>query len=74
MNRIRPKQPRQRLDLISYQHLCRRVIERDRWRCQSCCAMEQLQVHHKQFRSRSGNDSEENLITLCKRCHEFEHR
>jgi 5-methylcytosine-specific restriction endonuclease McrA len=28
-----------------------------------------LEVHHKQFRSRSGYDSEENLITLCVSCH-----
>jgi 5-methylcytosine-specific restriction endonuclease McrA len=26
-------------------------------------------VHHKQFRSHSGKDLEENLITLCTACH-----
>jgi len=35
--------------------------------------MQQLQVHHKEFRSHSGNDSEENLITLCVRCHGLVH-
>lgn len=64
MNRIRPKRPRLRLNPDAYQQLCRRVLKRDRWRCQCCGAMEQFQVHHKQFRSHSGNDSEENLITL----------
>jgi hypothetical protein len=36
---------------------------------QSCGAMSNLEVHHKQFRSHSGHDSEENLITLCVGCH-----
>jgi 5-methylcytosine-specific restriction endonuclease McrA len=35
--------------------------------------MQQLQVHHRQFRSHSGNDSEENLITLCDHCHRLVH-
>ncbi len=74
MNRIRPKRPRLRLDSDAYQQLCKRILERDDWRCQNCGAMLHLQVHHQQFRSHSGDDSEENLITLCERCHEFEHR
>ena len=32
-----------------------------------------LEVHHKEFRSRSGTDTEENLITLCHGCHATEH-
>ncbi len=32
-------------------------------------AMSNLEVHHQQFRSRSGQDSEENLIALCSACH-----
>lgn len=27
--------------------------------------MSNLEVHYKEFRSQSGDDSEENLITLC---------
>ncbi|MBZ5612979.1 MAG: HNH endonuclease [Acidobacteriia bacterium] len=30
--------------------------------------------HHREFRSHSGHDSEENLITLCTRCHADIHR
>jgi 5-methylcytosine-specific restriction endonuclease McrA len=73
MNPIRPKQPRLRLDAEAYQKLCREILERDGWRCQGCGATQRLQVHHKQFRSHSGDDSEENLITLCDRCHELTH-
>jgi 5-methylcytosine-specific restriction endonuclease McrA len=43
------------------------------WRCQSCGTMSNLEVHHKQFRSHSGEDSEENLITLCTGCHSDMH-
>jgi 5-methylcytosine-specific restriction protein A len=33
-----------------------------------------LEVHHKDFRSKGGDDSEENLITLCAKCHSQVHR
>jgi predicted HNH restriction endonuclease len=33
-----------------------------------------LEVHHKEFRNHSGDDSEENLITLCTPCHDTVHR
>ena|SRR5208282_6358955 len=39
------------------------------WRCQFCGRMSDLEVHHREFRSHSGADSEENLITLCSECH-----
>jgi 5-methylcytosine-specific restriction endonuclease McrA len=74
MTDIAPKRPRLRLDRDAYEQLCRQVLKRDAWRCQSCGAIENLQVHHKQYRSRSGDDSEENLITLCNGCHELTHR
>jgi hypothetical protein len=32
-----------------------------------------LEVHHQEFRSHSGHDSEENLITLCSTCHASAH-
>jgi len=73
MNPIRPKRPRLRLDADAYQQLCRQILERDGWRCQGCGTMQQLQVHHKEFRSHSGADSEENLIALCDDCHRLVH-
>jgi len=73
MKRTRPKPRRVRLDAKSYKKLCLEVLRRDGWRCQSCGRREGLQVHHKQFRSHSGDDSEENLITLCATCHSSLH-
>jgi 5-methylcytosine-specific restriction endonuclease McrA len=66
--------PRLRLDLVSYEILRQQVLHRDGWRCQWCGAMSNLEVHHKEFRSHTGDDSEENLITLCTACHHKIHR
>jgi 5-methylcytosine-specific restriction endonuclease McrA len=74
MNRIQPKQPRLRLDSTIYDKLRQQVLQRDGWRCQGCGTRSNLEVHHKEFRSRGGDDSEENLITLCAGCHSLTHR
>jgi 5-methylcytosine-specific restriction endonuclease McrA len=70
---IRPKLPRSRLDPVSYENLRQQILRRDGWRCQLCGTMSNLEVHHKQFRSHSGHDCEENLITLCTACHAQTH-
>jgi predicted HNH restriction endonuclease len=36
--------------------------------------MVNLEVHHKQHRSQTGDDSEQNLVTLCSACHANVHR
>ena len=74
MNRIRPKQPRLRLDPQTYKQLRNEVLRRDGWQCQVCGSRQNLQVHHKQLRSQQGSDDDLNLITLCARCHEGLHQ
>ena len=74
MKKIPTKNPRIRLDANNYRNLHRQVLERDNWRCQTCCSMQHLQVHHLKFRSQSGGDEEQNLITLCAECHARVHR
>ncbi len=74
MNAILLKTPRLRLDSESYRELHRLVLQRDGWRCQFCSSMQNLQVHHLKYRSQSGGDEEQNLITLCAECHEQMHR
>jgi ATP-dependent DNA helicase RecQ len=69
MTSVRPKPSRLRLDSGQYDTLRNQVLLRDGWRCQSCGTMSNLEVHHKEFRAHSGDDSDENLITLCSRCH-----
>jgi len=73
MRNTPPERPRLRLHPEEYRELYRQVLERDSWRCQVCGARKNLQVHHLEFRSRSGNDSEDNLITLCVKCHRRTH-
>ena len=74
MNGIRPRAARLQLDAPLYESLRQQVLGRDGWRCQVCGAMSNLEVHHKEFRSHSGDDSEENLITICVACHSALHR
>jgi 5-methylcytosine-specific restriction endonuclease McrA len=74
VNAIGPKPVPLRLDPASYEVLRQQVLRRDGWRCQACGTMSNLEVHHKQFRSHSGHDTEENLITLCNDCHGSIHK
>jgi 5-methylcytosine-specific restriction endonuclease McrA len=74
VNWPRPKQPRLGLDSEQYEQLRNEVLRRDGWKCQLCGTRSGLEVHHKEFRSHSGGDSEENLISLCSSCHNAVHR
>ena len=74
MNQVRAKRAPLRLEPDVYEQLRNQILGRDGWRCQSCGSMSNLEVHHKDFRSHSGADSEENLITLCNGCHTKIHR
>jgi ATP-dependent DNA helicase RecQ len=74
MSSMGPKPDRSRLDALAYNDLRQQVLRRDGWRCQSCGRISNLEVHHKQFRSRSGHDTEGNLITLCWACHTYAHK
>jgi 5-methylcytosine-specific restriction endonuclease McrA len=73
VTRIYPKRIQLRLDPELYEQLRNQVLRRDGWRCQSCGTMSNLEVHHQEFRSHSGDDSEQNLITLCSACHATVH-
>ena len=68
-----PKQVPIRLLGLEYEELRERVLRRDGWRCQFCGSMKNLEIHHQQFRSHSGGDTEDNLITLCTSCHSMMH-
>ena len=50
------------------------ILHRDNYTCQ-CCGKKncRLEVHHIKFRRDGGTDDEENLITLCKECHDGVH-
>ena len=73
MARLRQKRPRLKLGQEDYHALWERVLARDGWKCQSCGSLKNLQVHHLASRSKLGDDSLNNLITLCAGCHEQQH-
>jgi 5-methylcytosine-specific restriction endonuclease McrA len=73
MSNVRSKSGRIKLLPDRYRELRRQILERDNWQCQLCGARMSLEVHHRQFRSQLGDDSEYNLITLCHTCHARAH-
>ena len=62
MNSIGPKSVPLKLGAVAYERLRQKVLRRDGWRCQSCGAMSNLEVHHRQFRSHSGMISKKTLL------------
>lgn len=51
------------------------VIERDRGKCQNCCASvgQSGDVHHVVPRGKGGSDRLSNLVLLCRECHDAVH-
>ena len=41
--------------------------------CEICGAVS-VDIHHKIYRSQGGTDEPENLVALCRSCHEAAHR
>jgi 5-methylcytosine-specific restriction endonuclease McrA len=72
-DQVCPTETTRRLDPELYEQLRNHVLRRDGWRGQACGARSNLEVQHKQFRSRAGGDSDQNLITVCSACHATVH-
>lgn len=49
------------------------IYKRDGYRCVVCDSTDGLQIHHFIPRGIGGQTHEENLVTLCWRCHGFAH-
>jgi 5-methylcytosine-specific restriction endonuclease McrA len=82
-SRIEARRDRKAAKDTEWRAVCRLVDARDKGRCRVCgyrCdpdAMDLLRRahrHHITYRSAGGPDSTQNLILLCPRCHELEHR
>ena len=52
----------------------RRALDRDGWRCRKCGKAGILEVHHVKPLDDGGDDSLDNLVTLCRGCHIDHHR
>jgi 5-methylcytosine-specific restriction endonuclease McrA len=46
--------------------------EQDIIPCEKCGAVA-VDIHHKKFKSQGGTDDVENLIALCRKCHDRAH-
>ena len=58
------------VDAATWSHLIRWVFNADEWTCAGCQREGiALQAHHILPRSQGGKDHEQNLISLCPRCH-----
>ncbi len=50
-----------------------KVYVRDEWKCRFCKSRENLTPHHLIHKSQGGEDSLDNLVTLCFNCHRLIH-
>ena len=67
----------------NWYEIIKEVLERDQYKCQNelivaakltkCHSKKDVQVHHILPLSRGGKSEKNNLITLCKDCHESRH-
>jgi 5-methylcytosine-specific restriction endonuclease McrA len=55
-----------------------RILKRDNFTCQKCGVKINLQVHHVHYRhklfSGYGSNIDEDLLTLCRKCHAKQHK
>lgn len=62
--------------LYDFENVKSYVLYRDYYTCQHCKGKskdKRLEVHHIIYRSNNGSNTQENLITLCKTCHDKLH-
>ena len=64
-----PKPKRIKLSNGAYRRLAEQVLKRDGNACQYCGCWTKSPPHHIKYRSQGGNDSLENLVTLCWKHH-----
>lgn len=50
------------------------ILERDNYKCVECGSIHMLNVHHIKERCQGGDNSKENLETLCYECHMEKHK
>lgn len=51
----------------------RKVLERDGYRCRGCGRAGPLQIHHRTALEDGGSEEPDNLVALCRDCHQLEH-
>jgi len=54
---------------INWNRLRHYIFHRDGYRCQICGRKSDLVCHHIKYLAHGGSSSPDNLITICKYCH-----
>ena len=67
------KVKRVKLGIRACRRITKRGLRRDDWRSQKCGSPENLQIDHQIKRNEQGDDSLQNLETLCAHCHMEKH-
>jgi len=57
----------------NWEELKEATKKRDRYSCVKCGSQIHLHVHHKISLNNGGKNILNNLVTLCEKCHNFEH-
>jgi len=65
-----------------WQNKRQNILKRDGYKCFRCGSVDGLEVHHRQYHKKSATGQfvkpwdykENNLITLCRKCHEQGHQ
>lgn len=82
-SRVERKTKRKADQEANWRAVCKQVDARDNYRCRACgsqCDPDAIDLlwrahrHHLAYRSKGGQDVASNLVTLCSRCHDHEHR
>lgn len=82
-SRLEVKADRKAKAAANLRAVSQQVDKRDNYRCRACgssCNPEAIDLlekghrHHLEYRSKGGQDVASNLLTLCARCHDAEHR
>jgi 5-methylcytosine-specific restriction endonuclease McrA len=82
-SRVERRAKRKAEQEANWRAVCKQVDRRDHYRCRACGSqcdpdavdlLEKAHRHHLAYRSKGGQDVASNLLTLCARCHDHEHR
>lgn len=60
-------------NLYKYRKVKKEVAERDNYTCVLCGRYPAADAHHVIFRSKQGEDCKENIVCLCRNCHDKAH-
>jgi 5-methylcytosine-specific restriction endonuclease McrA len=68
------KQRKKSKFIYEFRKIREEILKRDNYKCVQCGSDEMINVHHIEEKSKGGNNSKDNLETLCYKCHMEKHK